>query len=220
MYWRKELMLWFQVFRQRGREVFVSSSTVLSTSRYSHKTARQIWIELRFCNSFLFGWKLNILFPLSCIFIFCQTSRILFPFSHFSQFLPTLQNVCSCALSAADSPSGCWELINVTKGEKREHLNNFSEYLSEYFSPIKVNHQVVAQNLWMSPKEKKMENLNIFQNPSAGKIFMVNHEATSSGELISEISSLKSALWGRNNWLWPLVTLGVLRHWSLAEWDT
>ena len=132
---KKKLMLWFQVFRQISREVFVSSSTVLSTSPYSHKTARQISIELRFCNSFLFGWKLNILFPLSCIFIFCQTSRILFPFSHFSQFLPTLQNVCSCAVSAADSPSGCWELINVTKGEKI--LNNYSKYFSEYFSPKK-----------------------------------------------------------------------------------
>ena len=35
---------------------------------------------------------------------------------------------------------------------------------------------------------------NFFQNPLAGKIFMVNQEATSSGESISEISSLKSAL--------------------------
>ena len=32
---------------------------------------------------------------------------------------------------------------------------------------------------------------SLFQNPLAG---MVNHEATSSGESISEISSLKSAL--------------------------
>ena len=163
MYWRKSWCFGFRYFVKEA-EMFLFHLPVLSTSRYSHKTARQNSIELRFCNSFLFGWKLNILFPLSCIFIFYQTSRILFPFSHFSQFLPTLQNVCSCAVSAADSPSGCWELINVTKGEKREHLNNCSKYFSEYFPPIKVNHQVVAQNLWMSPKEKKKEKLNIFHN--------------------------------------------------------
>ena len=41
---------------------------------------------------------------------------------------------------------------------------------------------------------KGVEFGSLFQNPLAGKIFMLNHEATGSGESISEISSLKSAL--------------------------
>ena len=62
MYWRKKLMLWFQVFRQRSRDVFVSSSTVLSTSRYSQQDRSGLSLDFAILFFLAESWTSYFLF--------------------------------------------------------------------------------------------------------------------------------------------------------------